>query len=142
VIVAHAIKSFGKLDIVMNNAGISGSVLVEVMTEELWDRVLNVNLSAQFKLCQRAIPYLKQSPAGRIINVASVMAEGTDYGLAAYCASKAGVAGLTRTLAWNLASHDHRELSRARRNPDRDDQACGTHGLTSHLGQEVGVALA
>jgi NAD(P)-dependent dehydrogenase (short-subunit alcohol dehydrogenase family) len=102
VIVGHAIKSFGKLDIVMNNAGISGSVLVEVMTEELWDRVLNVNLSAQFKLCQRAIPFLKQSPAGRIINVASVMAEGTDYGLAAYCASKAGVAGLTRTLALEL----------------------------------------
>lgn len=102
MIVDRAIQTFGKLDIVMNNAGISGSVLVEAMTEDMWNRVLNVNLSAQFRLCQKAIPFLKQSPAGRIINVASVMAEGTDYGLAAYCASKAGVAGLTRTLALEL----------------------------------------
>jgi 3-oxoacyl-[acyl-carrier protein] reductase len=54
---------------------------------------------AQFLLCRAAIPHLKASGAGRIINVASVMAEATDFGLAAYCTSKAGVAGLTRTLA-------------------------------------------
>jgi 3-oxoacyl-[acyl-carrier protein] reductase len=86
----------------MNNAGISGSWLVEAMTDEQWDRVVAVNLTAQFKLCRAAIPHLKESNAGRIVNVASVMAEGTDYGLAAYCASKAGVAGLTRTLALEL----------------------------------------
>src|SRR5512146_1109104 len=51
-IIGHVVKTFGKLDVVMNNAGISGSVLVEAMTEEFWNRVLNVNLSAQFKLCQ------------------------------------------------------------------------------------------
>ncbi len=101
-IVDAAIKNFGKLDIVMNNAGIGANALVEAMTQDQWDRVMNVNLTAQFRLCQRAIPFLKESPAGRIINVASVMAEGTDYGLAAYCASKAGVAGLTRTLALEL----------------------------------------
>jgi 3-oxoacyl-[acyl-carrier protein] reductase len=101
-IVGAAVARFGKLDILMNNAGISGSWLVEAMTDEQWDRTLNVNLTAQFKLCRAAIPHLKESPAGRIVNVASVMAEGTDYGLAAYCASKAGVAGLTRTLALEL----------------------------------------
>lgn len=101
-IVAEALKQFGKLDIVMNNAGISSSTRIEELSEDIWQRTLNVNLSAQMRICQKALPYLKQSPAGRVINVASVMAEGTDYGLAAYCASKAGVAGLTRTLALEL----------------------------------------
>jgi 3-oxoacyl-[acyl-carrier protein] reductase len=104
-IVGEAIKHFGKLDIVMNNAGIASNTRIEEMTEDIWQRALNINLSAQMRLCQKAVPYLKQSEAGRIINVASVMAEGTDYGLAAYCASKAGVAGLTRTLALELGKY-------------------------------------
>ena len=101
-IVSEAVKRFGLLDIVMNNAGISSSTRIEDLTEDIWQRTLNVNLSAQMRICQKAVPHLKASSAGRIINVASVMAEGTDYGLAAYCASKAGVAGLTRTLALEL----------------------------------------
>jgi len=102
VIVAEAMKQFGHLDIVMNNAGVASNSRIEDLTEDVWQHTLNVNLSAQMRLCQKALPCLKASPAGRIINVASVMAEGTDYGLAAYCASKAGVAGLTRTLALEL----------------------------------------
>ena len=101
-IVSEAVKRFGRLDIVMNNAGISSSTRIEDLTEDIWQRTLNVNLSAQMRICQKAVPHLKASSAGRIINVASVMAEGTDYGLAAYCASKAGVAGLTRMLALEL----------------------------------------
>lgn len=101
-IVSETLGRFGRLDILMNNAGIGVNALAEAMSQDDWDRVLSVNLTAQFRLCQRAIPHLKDSSAGRIINVASVMAEGTDYGLAAYCASKAGVAGLTRTLALEL----------------------------------------
>lgn len=100
-----ATLAFGRLDIVMNNAGIGSNALAEDMPRDVWDRTIAVNLTAQMRLCQRAIPHLKQSPAGRIINVASVMAEGTDYGLAAYCASKAGVAGLTRTLALELGKY-------------------------------------
>lgn len=105
VIVDAAIRAFGALDIVMNNAGVAANALVEAMTQEVWDRVVAVNLTAQFRLCQAAIPHLKDSKAGRIINVASVMAQGTGYGLAAYCASKAGVAGLTRTLALELGKY-------------------------------------
>ncbi|HET7334759.1 MAG TPA: SDR family NAD(P)-dependent oxidoreductase, partial [Rhizomicrobium sp.] len=102
VIISAAVERFGGIDILMNNAGVSSSTRIEDMSEEIWQNTLNVNLSAQMRLCQRALPHLKKSEAGRIINVASVMAEGTDYGLAAYCASKAGVAGLTRTLALEL----------------------------------------
>ena len=101
-IVAHAMSELGRLDILMNNAGVSHRAFVEEMQEEDWDRVVSVNVRAQFLLCRAAIPHLKKSGAGRIVNVASVMAEATDFGLAAYCASKAGVAGLTRTLALEL----------------------------------------
>jgi len=101
-IVDTAVQRFGRLDIVMNNAGIGSNALGEAMTREQWDRTLAVNLTAPFFICQHAIPHLRDCGAGRIINVASVMAEGTDYGLSTYCASKAGVAGFTRTLALEL----------------------------------------
>lgn len=101
-IVAAALARFGRLDILMNNAGVARNALAEATSDADWDLTLAVNLTAPFRLARAAIPHLKASRAGRIINVASVMAEGTDYGLAAYCASKAGVAGLTRTLALEL----------------------------------------
>ena len=101
-IVSEAVRAFGGLDILFNNAGVSGRAKVEEMTDEFWDRVQAVNVRAPFRIARAAIPALKGSPAGRIINTASVMAEVTDIGLAAYCASKAGVAGLTRTLALEL----------------------------------------
>lgn len=101
-VVEAAISRFGRLDIIMNNAGVAPNALAESMSAADWDLTMAVNVRAQFLICQAAIPHLKNAPAGRIINVASVMAEMTDYGLAAYCASKAGVAGLTRTLALEL----------------------------------------
>jgi 3-oxoacyl-[acyl-carrier protein] reductase len=101
-IIAHALDITGQLDIVVNNAGISGSTLVEELDEADFDLQYQVNLRAQFRICKYAIPHLKKSDAGRIINVASVMATHTNYGLAAYCASKAGVGGLTKTLALEL----------------------------------------
>lgn len=101
-IIGKAIECFGKLDILYNNAGVSRNALAEVMTDEQWDITLAVNLTGPYRLCRAAIPYLKESPAPRIISTASVMARMTDYGLSAYCASKAGVAGMTRTLALEL----------------------------------------
>src|SRR5438045_4061012 len=102
-IVAAALEKFGALDILFNNAGVSGRAFVEEMTDEHWDRVNGVNVRAMFRLCREAIPALKararEKGRARIANTASVMAFDTDYGLAAYCASKAGVGGLTRTLA-------------------------------------------
>lgn len=98
-IVGEAVARFGRLDILFNNAGVSGRHFIEEMKDEDWDRQVSVNLTAQMKLARAAIPHLKASPSGRIINTASVMAEGTDLGLAAYCASKAGVGGLTRSMA-------------------------------------------
>jgi NAD(P)-dependent dehydrogenase (short-subunit alcohol dehydrogenase family) len=105
-IVGEAVARFGRLDILFNNAGVSGRHFVEEMEDADWERIMAVNVTAQMKLARAAIPHLKKSPAPRIINTASVMAEGTDLGLAAYCASKAGVAGLTRTLALELGRYN------------------------------------
>jgi 3-oxoacyl-[acyl-carrier protein] reductase len=105
-IVEAVLGRFGGLDILFNNAGVSGRAFVEEMTDEMWDRVNDVNVRGMFRLCREAIPALKerarQKGRARIVNTASVMAFDTDYGLAAYCASKAGVGGLTRTLALEL----------------------------------------
>ena len=85
---------FGAIDILFNNAGVSGRAFVEEMTDEMWDRVNGVNVRGMFRLCREAIPALKsrarEKGRARIVNTASVMAFDTDYGLAAYCASKAG----------------------------------------------------
>jgi len=102
IIVDTAIERYGRLDILFNNAGISRRAIVGEQTEEDWNLTLSVNLTAQFRLATAAVPHLKESPAGRIVNTASVMARMTDYGLAAYSASKAGVAGMTRALALDL----------------------------------------
>jgi NAD(P)-dependent dehydrogenase (short-subunit alcohol dehydrogenase family) len=104
-IVGRALAAFGRLDILFNNAGIGASVLAAEMTDEAWDKIQAVDLRAVFRLSRQAIPALVASPVGRIISTASVMAEHTDYGLAAYCAAKAGVVGLTRTLALELGKH-------------------------------------
>ncbi len=105
-IVAAALDAFGGLDILFNNAGVSGRAFVEEMTDAQWDHVNGVNVRGMFRLCREAIPALKarakEKGRARIVNTASVMAFDTDYGLAAYCASKAGVGGLTRTLALEL----------------------------------------
>jgi 3-oxoacyl-[acyl-carrier protein] reductase len=105
-IVAAALANFGAIDILFNNAGVSGRAFVEEMTDEHWDKVNGVNLRAMFRICREAIPALKlrarEKGRARIVNTASVMAFDTDFGLAAYAASKAGVGGLTRTLALEL----------------------------------------
>ena len=101
-IIKTAQDELGGLDILFNNAGVAASVLVETMDDAAWDHVLDVNLRAMFRLTRAAIPLLKQSSAGRIINTASVMANGSGMGLGAYCASKAGVQGFTRTVAVEL----------------------------------------
>lgn len=104
-IVEAAVGAFGGLDILFSNAGIGANALVAQMTDEAWDRVQDVNLRAGFRLAREAIPHLIASPHGRIIATASVMANGADYGLGAYCASKAGVVGLVHTLALELGKH-------------------------------------
>lgn len=104
-----ALDHFGGVDILFNNAGVSGRWLAEETTDEDWRRVLEVNVTAQFRASRAFIPALReralQKGRARIINTASVMAFDTDIGLAAYTASKHAVAGLTKTLALELGKY-------------------------------------
>jgi NAD(P)-dependent dehydrogenase (short-subunit alcohol dehydrogenase family) len=104
-IVGQCVRLFGGLDIVVNNAAYEAVAMTERMTDDMWDQTMAVNLRAAFRLCRSAIPELKKRPHGRIINIASLMTERADYGFAAYAASKAGLAGLTRTLAVELGKY-------------------------------------
>jgi len=104
-LVALALERFGKLTTVVNNAGTGTNAVVGELPLAEWDRVHNVNVRGQFMLIKRALPELIKAGGGSIVNVSSVMAEVTDYGLAAYCSSKAGVAGLTRTVALEYGKH-------------------------------------
>ena len=101
--------AFGPVDILVNNAGIAimGSV-IETPVEE-WDEVINVNLRAAFLVAREgARRMVAQGAGGSIINIASILSSFGTKGGAAYCASKGGVAQLTRTMALELARHDIR----------------------------------
>jgi len=102
--VDQIIKESGRLDILVNNAGITRDQLIVRMKEDDWDQVLNVNLKGAFN-CLKAVakPMLKQR-SGRIINIASVVGLMGNAGQANYVAAKAGLVGLTKTAARELAS--------------------------------------
>jgi 3-oxoacyl-[acyl-carrier protein] reductase len=102
-LVAAALEAYDGVDILVNNAGITRDNLVMRMKEEEWDAVLNVNLKAAF-LCTKSVcrPMMK-ARSGRIINIASVVGLMGNAGQANYSASKAGIIGLTKTTARELA---------------------------------------
>jgi len=95
---------YGGLDILINNAGIMQSTGIEEMTEDEWDRVLDVNLKSVFFVTQKALPLLKNRGGGKIVNVTSLAGRNGGFvnGLA-YTASKAGIVGLTKGFASRLA---------------------------------------
>jgi 3-oxoacyl-[acyl-carrier protein] reductase len=103
-LIEEAIAAMGKIDILVNNAGITRDNLIMRMSEEEWDSVIAVNLKGTFNCLQAATrPMLKQR-SGAIVNLASVVGVAGNPGQANYSASKAGVIGLTKTAAKELAS--------------------------------------
>lgn len=102
--IQEAVDRHGKIDVLVNNAGLSIDNLLLRLKEEEWDRVIDVNLKGAF-LCTKAVvrSMLKQK-SGRIINLTSVVAQTGNAGQAAYTAAKAGVIGFTKTMAKELAS--------------------------------------
>ncbi len=103
-LVDRTLETFGGLDILVNNAGVFALGDSQTLSVEEWDRVMGINLRALFLTTRAAVPHLKQSRAGRIINIASVHAFHGGGG-PAYAPAKAGVVNLTRDTAVELASH-------------------------------------
>lgn len=97
------VKEFGGMDIVVNNAGITRDALLLRMKEEDWDSVIDVNLKSVFLCSKEAVRIMSKRRYGRIVNIASVVAFTGNPGQANYSASKAGIVGLTRTIAKEYA---------------------------------------
>ena len=100
---ASVMEQFGGLDILVNNAGITRDGLLIRMRDEDWDDVLNVNLKGAFLCIREAARIMSKRKYGRIVNISSVVAQMGNAGQANYCASKAGLIGLTRSCARELA---------------------------------------
>lgn len=105
-LVDNVLQHFGRLDILVNNAGITRDNLLLRMGEEDWDRVLAVNLKGYFNCCKAAIRPMTRARRGRIINIASVVGLRGNAGQVNYAAAKAGVIGLTKSLAREVGSRN------------------------------------
>jgi len=106
--VNDVIKEFGKIDICVNNAGISKDNLLLRMTPEQWNDVIQVNLNSVFYMTKQVIRPMMKARSGSIINMSSVIGEMGNAGQASYAASKAGVIGFTKSVAKELGSRNIR----------------------------------
>lgn len=104
-IVEAAAEMLGGVDILVNNAGIAPFGGAETTTDEIWDKAIQINVTAIFKLTREAIPLLKQSRAGRIINTGSIMSECAGPETIAYITSKHAVAGMTKAMSIDLGKY-------------------------------------
>jgi 3-oxoacyl-[acyl-carrier protein] reductase len=104
-LVKTAVDTFGQIDILVNNAGTTRDTLLLMMKEEQWDTVIDTNLKSVFNCCKAvARPMVRRKQGGRIINISSVSGIVGQAGQANYAASKAGIIGLTKSLAKELGS--------------------------------------
>ncbi|CAG9607446.1 3-oxoacyl-[acyl-carrier-protein] reductase [Pseudoneobacillus rhizosphaerae] len=104
--VKETIERFGKLDILVNNAGITRDNLLMRMKDDEWDDVININLKGVFLTTKAVTRQMMKQRSGRIINIASIVGVSGNPGQANYVAAKAGVIGLTKTTAKELASRN------------------------------------
>jgi len=102
-VVDAVVDRFGKIDILVNNAGITSDKTLLKMSLEEWLRVIQVNLFGTFYCIKAALPYMLENGWGRIINISSIIALSGNVGQANYAAAKAGIIGLTKSLALELA---------------------------------------
>lgn len=109
--VEETVAAFGGLDILVSSAGIQRYGTVEDTSRELWDEVLDVNLTGCYLAAKHAVPHLRARGGGAIVNVSSIQASVAQAGVAAYTVSKAGISALTRSIAVDYASEGIRANS-------------------------------
>ncbi|MBC5995007.1 MULTISPECIES: 3-oxoacyl-[acyl-carrier-protein] reductase [Pontibacter] len=107
-LVEDVVKEFGKIDIVVNNAGITRDGLLMRMNEEQWDAVINTNLKSVFNVTKAATKHMMRAKVGSVINITSVVGIKGNAGQANYAASKAGIIGFTKSVALELGSRNIR----------------------------------
>ena len=105
-VLAEVISQFGRIDILVNNAGtLDHTARLEDQNDDYWNRDLNVNLTGAYNCCKSVWKYMKEQKGGRIINMASVAGTHGGYGQASYATTKAGILGLTKSLALEGAKY-------------------------------------
>ena len=104
--IERAINEFGKIDVLINNAGITKDMLLARMKEEDFKQVIDVNLVGTFNMTKNVISYMMKARSGRIINISSVVGIAGNAGQTNYSASKAGLIGFTKSLAKEVASRN------------------------------------
>jgi len=107
-LVGTVLKEFGKIDILINNAGITRDNLLMRMSEEQWDDVMNTNLKSLFNFTKNIMRPMLKAKSGSIINITSIVGVGGNPGQSNYAASKAGVIGFTKSIAYEVGSRNIR----------------------------------
>jgi len=107
-IVAQCLKHFGRIDILINNAGIAAYKELDKMSQKEWDDILDTNLKGYFLFMRQVVPVMKKQGSGVIINVSSGLGVSGEANFSAYCASKFGVIGLTQSVADETVNTDLR----------------------------------
>jgi 3-oxoacyl-[acyl-carrier protein] reductase len=107
-LINDVVAEFGRLDILINNAGITKDTLMLRMSEEMWDQVIQVNLKSVFNLTKHVLKPMMKQRAGSIINMSSVVGVFGNAGQANYAASKAGILGFTKSIAKEVGSRNIR----------------------------------
>ncbi len=102
--IAEIVEKYGRIDVLVNNAGITRDGLFMRMSDENWDAVINTNLSSAFYVSQPVVKVMMKQRSGAIVNMSSVVGVSGNAGQANYSAAKAGLIGLTKTLAKELGS--------------------------------------
>lgn len=104
--IKQILEKYGRVDILVNNAGITADQLLMKMTEEEWDRVIDTNLKSCYNTCKAVVRSMMKAKKGRIINISSVVGLMGNAGQVNYAASKAGMIGLTKALAKEVAARN------------------------------------
>lgn len=105
-VIAGVLEEHGRIDVLINNAGITRDAVFNKMTKQQWDEVLRVNLDGMFNVTRQVVETMREQQNGRIVNVSSVNAQKGQFSQANYAASKAGVYGFTKSLAQELMSRN------------------------------------
>jgi acetoacetyl-CoA reductase len=105
-VIKTIVDELGRVDVLINNAGITRDAVFHKMTKQQWDEVLRVNLDGMFNVTRQVVDVMRAQKSGRIINISSVNAQKGQFSQANYAASKAGIYGFTKSLAQELMAHN------------------------------------